>query len=271
MSTAEDKAIAGRNCVFIVGSCVTRDAFDIPGHTFVISDYVARSSFACSMRARPFAVPDQDIDPEGAVQSNWQRRMVEIDLGRGLRHRLGETKDPAATLLVVDFIDERFHLLSHAGEVATSSVEVQRMRLAERLQAISTIHSGTDEHFELWQQGFNKFVAEARAKGMEPIVNRVWWASAVSDGTPLREPPDHIAASNRYLARLYEAADALNLPSITYGAAPFVASAEHKWGLAPFHYVDDVYLRFLSELSRLSAGAVAVTSGHSLAQSGAET
>lgn len=265
MSTTEDNAIAGRNCVFIVGSCVTRDAFDIPGHGFEIFDYVARSSFACSMRASPFVVPDGDIDPEGAVESNWQRRMVEIDLGRGLRRRLRETRDPAATLLVVDFIDERFHLLCLADEVATSSVELQRMRLAERLPTSSIIHSGTDEHFELWRQGFGIFVAEARALGMEPIVNRVRWASATSDGSPLREPSDYIAASNRYLGRLYEAADALHLRSITYGAAPFVAAAAHKWGPAPFHYVDDVYLKFLNELNRLSAGPVLAHSAHSLA------
>ena len=82
-----------RPSVFIVGSCVTRDAFALAGHGYAILDYVARSSFACSMSGEPFPVGLSAIDSEGAVQSNWQRRMVEIDLTRGLRARLRGVAD----------------------------------------------------------------------------------------------------------------------------------------------------------------------------------
>ena len=77
-----------RASVFIIGSCVTRDAFELPGHGYTIADYVARSSFACSTRRHPFPLGIDRLDPTGAVDSNWQRRMVEIDLSRGLLPRL---------------------------------------------------------------------------------------------------------------------------------------------------------------------------------------
>jgi hypothetical protein len=87
---------------------------------------------------------------------------------------------------------------------------------------------------------------------MTPVVNRVRWAAAAVDGTPMREPDDYIAASNGYLERLYAAADALDIPSIDYGNTVFVATPEHKWGLAPFHYTRDVYVRFLDQLGRFA-------------------
>lgn len=241
-----------RASVFIVGSCVTRDAFELADHGYTIVDYVARSSFACSTQPDQFPVGIEALDTEREVQSNWQRRMVEIDLSRGLRSRLREVPNPSDTLLVVDFIDERFHLYSFGGALATASVELQRTRIDEKLPDVTKIRSGTDEHFALWHHGFANFVAEARSFGLEPIVNRVSWASTSVDGTPFREPSDHIAASNGYLGRLYAAADSLGIPSIDYGDTIFLATSGHKWGLAPFHYTEDVYLRFVQQLNRFA-------------------
>lgn len=257
MSSTQSRPESGQTNVFIVGSCVTRDAFDRPGHGFRIADYVARSSFACSMRAAPFAVPFAEVDPDGMVQSNWQRRMVEIDLGRGLRRRLAAVPAPETTVVVVDFIDERFHLLALNGELATQSVELQRTRCAARPGA-ATVLSGSGEHFWFWQQGFRAFVAEAAGLGMETVVNRVHWTERTAYGEPLRDVADQIAAANSYLDRLYREADRLGLRAIDYGATEFVASAAHRWGPAPFHYVDAVYDRFLSELGRLGTGSAKV-------------
>jgi hypothetical protein len=238
--------------VFIVGSCVTRDAFELAGHGYTIADYVARSSFACSTLQEPFPVGIETLDAEGAVESSWQRRMVEIDLSRGLRSRLHAVPKPSETLLVVDFVDERFHLYSCGGALATGSVELQRTRVEEKLPDVTQIRSGTSEHFALWRDGFHTFVAEARSLGMSPIVNRVRWASTSIDGTPFREPSEYIAASNGYLEQLYAVVDSLGVPSIDYGETTFLATPAHKWGLAPFHYTEDVYSRFLQQLDRFA-------------------
>jgi hypothetical protein len=241
--------------VFIVGSCVTRDAFELVGHGYRIVDYVARSSFACSMLRDAFPVGIDALDPTGAVESNWQRRMVEIDLSRGLAARLDAVEAPGETLLVVDFIDERFHLYRLNGSLATGSVELQRTRIKDSFPGVTKIPSGTDEHFALWQTGFRRFVAHARSLGMEPIVNRVRWARRSADGTAFRETAESIAAADAYLERLYQAADALGVPSIDYGDTGFVATSSHKWGLAPFHYTEEVYARFLDQLGRIAAVA----------------
>lgn len=187
----------------------------------------------------------ESLDPEGVIQSSWQRRMVMIDLSRELFSRLRECQPD--TLLIVDFIDERSHLYSLGGALATGSVELQRTRI-EQAPNITKIRSGTDEHFALWHEGFRNFVAEARSLGMAPILNRVRWATASTDGTPLREPADHIAASNGYLERLYAVGDQLGLPSINYDDTPFLSAPDHRWGLAPFHYHEQVYTRFLAQL-----------------------
>jgi len=239
--------------VFIVGSCVTRDAFELLDHGYSVLDCVSRSSFACSMLSTPFPLALAALDTSGAVESNWQRRMIEIDLSRGLEARLRAVPSPRDTLLVVDFIDERFHLYALGGTLATGSVELQRTRIDE-VPDIAKVKTGSDEHFALWQEGFGRFVAAARSLGMTPIVNPVRWAVRSSDGTPLREPAEYIAASNVYLERLYAASDALGVPSIDYGDTDFVAAPEHKWGLAPFHYTEAVYVRLLDQLGRRKAG-----------------
>jgi hypothetical protein len=242
-----------RASIFIVGSCVTRDAFELPGHGYAIADYVARSSFACSMLGEAFPIGLDSLDTEGKVESNWQRRMVEIDLTRGLRERLGAVQKPAETLLVVDFIDERFHLYGLGGTFATGSVELQKTKIGEKLPGVTKVRSGSDEHFALWSDGFGRFVEAAKTAGMMPIVNRVQWAPTSTDGTPFREPAEYIAASNAYLERLYGVVDTLGVPSIDYGDTRFVATSGHKWGLAPFHYTEDVYVRFLEQLGRFAA------------------
>lgn len=251
------RELPNRMSVVIVGSCVTRDAFELPGHRYDILDYVARSSFACSSLDEPFPIAIDSVDPEGEVQSRWQRRMLEIDLSRGLLSRLRAVRRPSDTLLIIDFIDERFHLYSLNGALATGSVELQRTRIEERLPGIVKIHSGTDEHFALWHDGFRNFVTEARSLGMEPIVNRVRWASTSTDGTPLRESLDHINTSNAYLERLYAAARALKLRAIDYGSTAFLAAPDHHWGLAPFHYAEEVYGRFLDQLDRFADASYA--------------
>jgi hypothetical protein len=179
--------------------------------------------------------------------------MVEIDLSRGLRSRLQNVPNPPDTLLVVDFIDERFHLYSLRGALATGSVELQRTGIEDRLPGLTKILSGTDEHFALWRDGFRAFVAKARSLGMTPVVNRARWAADSQDGTPFREPANYIAAANKYLERLYAAADALGVPFIDYGDTCFRATPTHRWGLAPFHYCEDVYRRFLDQLGQFAA------------------
>jgi hypothetical protein len=253
MTVDKWERVTPRKDVFIVGSCVTRDAFELAGHGYRIVDYVARSSFACSMLRKPFPVPMEALDTAGAVESNWQRRMVEIDLSRGLADRLDAIGAPGDTLLVVDFIDERFHLYRLNGALATGSVELQRTRIEDNFPGVTKIRSGTDEHFALWQEGFRRFVAHARSLGLEPIVNRVHWASRSVDETAFREPAEYIAAADAYLERLYSVTDALDVPSIDYGATAFVATSAHKWGLAPFHYTEEVYARFLDQLGRFAA------------------
>ena len=206
------------------------------------------------MLREAFPVGIDALDPTGAVESIWQRRMVEIDLSRGLAARLDALEAPGETLLVVDFIDERFHLYELKGSLATGSVELRRTRIDD-LPDVTKIRSGTDEHFALWQTGFRRFVAHARSLGMEPIVNRVRWARRSADGTAFRETAESIAAADAHLERLYRAADALGVPSIDYGGTGFVATSSHKWGLAPFHYTEEVYARFLDQLGRIAAVA----------------
>lgn len=92
--------------VFIIGSCVSRDAFNLPGVPD-IADYVARSSFASAFEA----VPDREIPDLERNPSKFQRRMVQGDWQKTLEGKLLDHRDG---MVLVDLIDERFSQI-HVG------------------------------------------------------------------------------------------------------------------------------------------------------------
>ena len=61
--------------VWILGSCVTRDAFNEDGDGFTLGEYWARTSLGSAFSARP--VDSVELDK---IASPFQRRMVEADV-----------------------------------------------------------------------------------------------------------------------------------------------------------------------------------------------
>jgi hypothetical protein len=231
----------------ILGSCVTRDAFEFQpdDKPLEIAGYFARSGLASSMHPIPFT----GVDVE-SVASPFQRRVVAWDLAGGARDAVlaGEYD-----VLVLDLIDERFDLLENAaGARATRSPEFAG---ADYDHAADTlIPSGSDAAFERWEGGWVELVRILRAAGrLEDLrVNRVRWAATVRGGGdfPAIYGPDKIAAGNAQLDRMY-ARMGQDLPARQFWDftdAELDAAAEHKWGVGPFHYVDDYYHRLVGHL-----------------------
>lgn len=101
--------------VFIQGSCVTRDAFEFNKENFNLVHYGARSSLA----TLAFNSPKYEFNLN-AINSNFQKRMVEDDIKRNVLNNI-ESKD--FDILILDFIDERDGLvnINNYGWVTNSS------------------------------------------------------------------------------------------------------------------------------------------------------
>lgn len=107
--------------VFILGSCVSRDAFALEEskEQYSVVNYIARTSFASSFHSQKTINVDTSTIP-----SIFQKRMVENDLFKLTENAIKNTE---FDILLVDLIDERFRLfISEDGEIFTISSELKK-------------------------------------------------------------------------------------------------------------------------------------------------
>lgn len=239
--------------VAIVGSCVSRDPFDIDPHDRPeILLYSARSSFACAFSGKPFPLTLEQLDPENVMTSNWQKRMVAQDLSRSLSATLKGL--PSGTPVIIDFIDERFDLLSLDGEWATYSSDLRATDCHTRVPGIHLVHIDSQERNERWQQGVASCSRICEERQFPLLVNNCLYAMRTIDGAPAGAPKV-VEKMNTHLLRMYEFLSKLNVRFIFEDDYEFIAATTHKWKPAPFHYTDSVYRDFNRRLDGLVSRA----------------
>lgn len=237
MSRDEQGAAATR--VFIYGSCVSRDSFEhVARDRYVLTRYVARQSLI-SAYAGPAALDGTDV-----LTSAFQRRMVEGDAAGDLPRLLAQ--DAAATdLLLWDLTDERLGvLLAPDGGAVTRSVELVGAGLEPAGDGWRYLAFGTDDHLALWTDALDAFCGTLAHEGLleRTVLLAVPWALTTEDG---RAAPSSFgvapADANARFARYHDAARRRGLTVVEVPPAAVVASAEHRWGPAPFHYSPSTY------------------------------
>ncbi|WP_299302570.1 DUF6270 domain-containing protein [uncultured Brachybacterium sp.] len=221
--------------VFIIGSCVSRDAFNLPGVPD-IADYVARSSFASSFEP----VPDREMPDLEKNPSKFQQRMVQGDWQKTLERKLFEHRDG---IVLVDLIDERFSQIHVGGSVVTGSPELQRCD-ADLFRLVRDA-PGSDAHVRRFRRGFQRFTEVVDPGNI--LVSKVFWAHVKEDGELLPDQ-QRIAEANSGLRRLYRIVSEFPVRWIEYPSNLLVASAGHRWGAAPFHYADPFYERTIASI-----------------------
>lgn len=233
--------------VVIFGSCVSRDVFDfVTTEDIAIDHYYARSSFASAFST----IPVDDIFSK-SIQSTFQRRQVRADLSKTFSASL---RDMNFDILLVDFTDERFPLfqLPDAG-IITVSAELHKTNFPGSLNG-HFIQSFSVEHFRLWEKGWENFIRISRAnKFLHKIrINCALWSRLTEHGKAFMEPYtyNYIATANSYFKKIYRRTmeDVQESNLYRYDNSLFLGKDDHKWGIAPFHYVDSYYLATLKHL-----------------------
>lgn len=234
--------------VAIVGSCVSRDPFDInPAGRPKILLYFARSSFACALSTEPFPLPLSRLDKDNIMISDWQKRMVTQDISRALPAALKQL--PIGTTIVVDFVDERFKLLKYQGHLATYSADLSRTNCHNIIPGIELVSIDDQDRRSQWEKGFRSFISIAKERNMKVIINNCLYAHFDSEGNRTGKT-EAIIKFNEYLVRMYNFAAAMNASLLFEDGYEFVAAAQHRWGVQPFHYTNDVYLDFNRRLDK---------------------
>ncbi|MDN5892785.1 MAG: DUF6270 domain-containing protein [Nocardioides sp.] len=225
----------------VYGSCVARDTMDLAGsERFDVVAYIARQSLLSADHDASARFPaDVEIDSE------FQRRMMTGDFAGNLEERLREAA-PETDVLLWDLADERHGVhLFEDGSVVTRSIDI--VRTPEVLSAIEDarhIPFGTDEHFELWAPQAERLREVLTTLGLfaKTVVLRVPWALVTTEG---RSTPWSMGTSareaNAAYHRYYELLAELGFRILELQPLGVLADPDHRWGLAPFHYTQDVY------------------------------
>lgn len=184
--------------------------------------------------------------PEGVeIDSEFQRRMMTGDFAGNLGERLTEAA-PTTDVFLWDLADERHGVhLFEDGTVVTRSIDnVRHPEVVSALESARHLPFGTDEHFRLWSERAERIRELLRSLGIfeKTIVLQVPWALITVDGSPTpwsmgTSAKDANAAYLRYYEQLRE----LGFTLIELQPLGVLADPEHRWGLAPFHYTQDVY------------------------------
>lgn len=236
--------------VAIIGSCVSRDTFEfLDQDRFELVKYVARQSLISSY-SRPATITDADLT---SLKSNFQRRTVRADHASSLADDLVPLAG-RVDLVLWDLTDERFGVWDlGAGRFVTRSVELISSGLDESIaQRAHLVPFGSRRHLSLWADAVPRFASTLRQVGLPrpPVLLAPPWATTDERGHEVRAAfvPEPITARRivrRYLKR------AGKVPTISVSPSKSVASSEHRWGAAPYHYTDDVYLEMADRITRL--------------------
>ncbi len=238
--------------VSIYGSCVSRDIinFDNSG-AIELSSYSARSSIATLNKLNiSKIISEKHYDYLENIESKFQRRMVESDFSNKI-FSIIDSKN--YDVLLIDLIDERFHLAEIDGKLVTRSSEFLRAGIKPN----KLINNLSDHYLEIWYKGVDSFLSAVDSEvGLDVIkINKIYWADTATnpkDNLELKEKWS-IDKNNKKLSKMYGYLENI-LPSQSIIEIPeklFVADSDHKWGLSPFHYIDDYYKVALEKLKNL--------------------
>lgn len=249
--------------IAVIGSCITRDLWPILGDGTSSLLYISRTSLA-SLFSDPVTSLTLGEEPPPSLKRH-QHNSVIADLTKTALRDLIEYEP---SHIILDFIDERFDLLSADGAVVSHSweLEVSGYRGQAGLSLARSVARQSSACDLLWTNGLCELASLLEATPLREskiILHAAQWASDYidTDGTRQSFPSelelmvglqatstDH----NRLLDR-YQASFMRQFPRADIVAAPEfrLADAAHRWGLSPFHYVDDYYSDIWGQLTAL--------------------
>lgn len=238
--------------IFVYGSCVSRDTLEfLDPEKFQLVDYLARHSLLSAGTDASYKLP-ADLK----VPSDFQARMIHTDW-RGERLNDLAALSPTLDVLLWDLIDERHGVhWFPTGEIVTRSIDVLGSEPASSLLLDEThIPFGSDTHFEGWAEKAREFVHFLREQGLleRTRLIRVNWAQTSADGSDVPSSMGISSAeANAEFQRYYDLLESLGVLMIDVPEGIVQADAQHKWGLAPFHYVPTVYEYIGAQLGLLA-------------------
>lgn len=239
---------AGKIRVAIIGSCVSRDLFDVEsclGQKFEIVFYSARSSVIsyCSL-----PMMDEKIVVSGG---GFEDLRAQYDINKTHWEKL---KESCPDVVLIDFIDERIGIVKHSGSCFSASGPV--VKAFERGGVEFDITRPWDSSLvNARSYSLRIFLERVRDVCQNIIIHKARWCSEYLDeNNNVKSFGDTkwvrlIELNNNILNKMYDESDSYWVPFdlIEVSSELNRAGGNHKWDLSPFHY-DFSYYKQLAKL-----------------------
>lgn len=221
--------------MYVYGSCVSRDLTVLFASELECTDYIARQGWISA------ASDGIDAVRATSLTSPFQQRMLEGDMTSTALPSL-ERALVDSDVVLLDLIDDRFGVYPVSGSYITPSAEFGASGLRSSLPLESHLPFGTDQHFELWRQSairVRQIIGKYNWKTFLLEAPFTEWSVDGSKIEPALEKP--AKKWNELYGRYYAHARQLGIQVITLPDAFAVSTPYHRWGSAPFHYVEAAY------------------------------
>lgn len=233
--------------VAILGSCVTRDLFEVQKANlgaFEVCFYSARSSLVSAQ-----SLPSTDSRLRIPHDSFESKRAL-YDLDKSLWDRLEASRPD---LVMIDLIDERLGLIQHQGSVFSASGPM--VKAFERAAIDHTVmRPWSEAAMNLRQWAAKPFIERVHGICSSVFLHRAQWADSYLDkDLTIRSFAESSFAKlielNNQIIR--EASVALENSCVSFEAigglepGTLLAGGKHLWAFAPYHY-DERYYRSLA-------------------------
>ena len=243
----------------IMGSCVSRDLFNIPEAVNLdCREYIARHSIL-SMMAKPVSVEEGELD---SLTSNFQKEMVLNDLRKTTLNKLRASK---SNFLIIDFIDERFKTIQIFDSCLTMSNELVASKYLDGKE-YQIIDKTRWNEKEMERNLYSKIIQFAEQicsiyKQSHIIIHEAKMVDRYigKDGEIHAFAPYIIENNKRVnllLDRMYMwlKAEIPRSPGVIDITSAYLADENHKWGLSAMHYQAEYYQNAIKEIENIIYG-----------------
>ncbi|MCW0503723.1 DUF6270 domain-containing protein [Aeromonas piscicola] len=240
--------------IAILGSCVTKDAFKYnDGSLDVQHAYYPRAS-VISLMSSPV-----DIDKSILIAENaWLNWIILNDFNKTTLHQLS-AHNPS--IICIDLIEERFDVFKIQDSYITYSDELSKYHPNARdLAAGARIPFHSEERRQLLSEKLSLLCAKLNSffKNSTIVIHKALYSNYYLDGgNILKFSPEQCHKNgviNDVLSFGYDylSSHIDNVRVIDTPPQIQIANSKHIWGLSPFHYIDEYYKHFMSELISIS-------------------
>lgn len=239
----------------IFGSCVSRDLFEIDQIKEVqCREYIARQTIQSALAA-PILVQEEEFD---GVSSKFQKKLLLNDFNKTTFTRL---KQSSSDFLILDFVDERFHVIKIQNSIVTLSNElVTSNYLCNKKYKIINRQRFNPIYFKrVTLKQIREFAKKIREIYPEDhiIIHKARLVDKYigKQGEIYAFAPNIIQNNkniNDILDRMYRwLGETLpNAHCIDFSDC-FYADEAHKWGLDAVHYQKEYYLAVMAEIYKI--------------------